>query len=121
MKKIQDPNFKGNFVKFDTGIAIQPPAGWYTVTFARSSLSKTGWKLVFNGIIDNSYRGSIMVILERTDGAEELPLPFCAVQLVPFRWNDIDWVHVDSLQDTTRGQGGFGSTNEAKRQKVEEQ
>jgi dUTP pyrophosphatase len=97
---------------YDTGIQVQPEKGYYFDLVGRSSISKTGWILANSiGIIDNSYTGSIIVALIRTDpAAVELQLPCRLVQIIPRQLILMDAIEVDSLEDTERGEKGFGSS-----------
>jgi dUTP pyrophosphatase len=98
---------------YDTGIKVQPPEGYYTEILPRSSLSKTGYCLSNSvGTIDSDYRGRLLIALTRIDdGFPELTLPFTRCQLVLRRHEDYTLRGVDTLADTIRGSGGFGSTD----------
>ena len=98
---------------YDTGIAVAPPEGYYFEVYGRSSISKSGYMLANNvGIIDSTYRGSIRVALVKVNPlASELELPCRLVQMIPRQFVHLDPVEVDSLDDTVRGEGGFGSSN----------
>ena len=98
---------------YDTGIAVQPPDGYYFEVHGRSSIAKSGYMLANNvGIIDNSYRGTIKVALLKVNAnAPELTLPCRIVQIIPRRLVHLHPEECASLDDTTRGTGGFGSTN----------
>jgi dUTP pyrophosphatase len=70
-------------IMFDTGIAVCPPDGYYTEVVPRSSLSKTGYMLANSvGIIDQSYRGSIKVVLTGDETLHYLQPPFKGFQLI---------------------------------------
>jgi len=99
-------------VFYDTGIAVQPPPGYYFEVFGRSSISKSGWMLANNvGIIDSSYRGSIRVALVKVVAdAPDIVLPCKLVQMIPRQFVHLDPIEVDQLSDTIRGEGGFGSS-----------
>lgn len=97
---------------FDTGIKVQPDFGWYFDVVARSSLTKTGY-MVANavGVIDRTYTGSILVPLIKVDpAAAPLTLPATVVQMIPRPIVHAEVIEVDTLDDTERGAGGFGST-----------
>ena len=100
-------------VKVHTGIALELPAGYYCQIENRSSMGKNGWD-VHGGIIDNAYRGEIMVILTQHRPGEILPLePGSKIaQLIVRREEDSGWTlqETDTLSGTERGHGGFGST-----------
>lgn len=99
-------------IMFDTGIAVCPPDGYYTEVVPRSSLSKTGFMLANSvGIIDASYRGSIKVVLTGDDSLHSLQLPFKGFQLILRKLEEVEAIEVDDLDETTRGTGGFGSTD----------
>ena len=99
---------------YDTGIAVQPPDGYYFEVYGRSSIARTGYMLANNvGIIDSSYRGTIRVALVKVNpNAPDLTLPCRLVQLVPRAFIHLVPQQADSLDDTPRGDGGFGSTNQ---------
>jgi len=97
---------------YDTGIAIDPPSGFYFDLVGRSSISKTGWMLANNiGIIDASYRGSIRVALVRVHPeAQEICLPTRLVQLIPRKLELFNLVETYDMSRTSREEGCFGST-----------
>ena len=97
---------------YDTGISVEPPPGFYFDIVGRSSISKTGWMLANNiGIIDASYRGSIIVALVKIDvSAKDLSLPLRIVQMIPRQLIHMNHEEVSDLTSTTRGSGGFGSS-----------
>ena len=84
------------------------PIGYYL--YARSSISKTGFRLANSvGIIDSGYRGNIMAYFDviKNDKVEvyQRLVQICAPDLKAFKVE-----LVDSLDETERGEGGFGST-----------
>jgi len=99
---------------FDTGIAVKPPKGYYTEILPRSSLSKTGYMLSNSvGIIDPDYRGSLLIALTKIDDSlPDIQLPFIKCQLVLRKMETFSLVQVKSLNETDRGDGGFGSTDD---------
>jgi dUTP pyrophosphatase len=100
---------------FDTGIKVQPAFGWYFDVVARSSLSKTGYMMANSvGVIDRTYTGTIIIALMRVDrDAPELELPARIAQMIPRPIVHAQIVEVDSLDESERGAGGFGSTGQA--------
>ena len=79
----------------------------------RSSISKTGLILLNSiGVIDKGYRGELMAFLwNSTDAPVTVKKGDRLVQIVAPDMGAIDEVVVvDSLDSTTRGEGGFGST-----------
>ena len=104
----------GNVSYYDTGIKVQPSNGYYFEVVGRSSISKTGWMMANNiGIIDASYRGSIIIALVRVNpDADEITLPMRIAQMIPRKLIHMCNHEVDEseLDDTTRGDSGFGSS-----------
>ena len=103
-----------NTFMYDTGICIQPTRGFYTELIPRSSIIKSGHMLSNNvGILDASFSGSIKIVMTKTDPeAKDLELPFTLCQLIPRRLYAWNAERVETLSDTTRGGGEFGSTDE---------
>jgi len=98
---------------FETGIAVQPPYGYYTEILPRSSASKTGYVLANSvGVIDPTYRGTLKIAVVKVDDSlPDLVPPFTKHQLVLRKANIFDMVETKSLTETERGSGGFGSTD----------
>tara|TARA_Y100000389_G_scaffold201059_1_gene242863 strand:- start:10490 stop:11230 length:741 start_codon:yes stop_codon:yes gene_type:complete len=103
-------------VLYGTGIKVIPPSGYYFEIVPRSSISKTGYILSNNiGIIDQSYRGELLVALTKINPeAPDIELPCRIAQLIPREYIHLIPIVVstDSFSDTTRGSGGFGSSGE---------
>ncbi len=94
-----------------TGLAVAIPAGFYGRVAPRSGLATTQGLDVLAGLIDADYRGEIGCLLLNT-GAEtiELAKKSKICQLIIEKIVTPDAIWVDSLSDTGRGSGGFGST-----------
>lgn len=107
-KKISD-----RITLFETGIAISPPNGYYLEILPRSSLSKTGYMLANSvGIIDPDYTATLKVALIKVDtDMKDIELPFTRCQLILRKAENANIELVESLVDTKRGDGGFGSTD----------
>ncbi len=95
------------------GIAIALPAGHEAQVRPRSGLALKSGVTVLNspGTIDADYRGEIKVILINL-GAEDYVVERGSriAQLVIAPVSRIEWKGVESLEETTRAAGGFGST-----------
>lgn len=104
---------KGDVTFYDTGLVIEPSVGYYSLLYPRSSISKTGYMLANSvGVIDPGYRSNFIVALRKVDkDAPDLELPCRIAQMVPQRCHFPDLVVVDHVDETTRGEGGFGSSN----------
>lgn len=96
-----------------TGLFIELPEGYEAQIRARSGLAiKHGISLV-NGIgtIDSDYRGEIKVILINL-GSDEFIINSGdrIAQMVIIKHERVDFELVEDLNETERGQGGFGHT-----------
>ncbi len=113
IKKVKDINSKTSL--YDTGIKIQLDFGYYSEIVPRSSIIKSGYILSNNiGIIDNSYRGNLMIALTKiADDAIEIEFPFKCCQLIFKKqiYINLEEVRDRSLDETKRNDGGFGSTD----------
>lgn len=102
--------FPGSRYKFDTGVHVAIPEGYVGLVETKSGLnSKQG--LVCTGVIDSGYTGSIAVILHNQgrDVAHIEPGQKIGQLLIqPIVHPKL--VLVDELEETERGNGGFGST-----------
>ncbi len=107
---------RDNIYFFDTGISVEPPAGYYTELYPRSSIYKHDFIMTNSiGIIDNGYRGILylpMRYLGNGDGkAEAESLIGTRVgQLVLKRLEAFEIDIVEDLSESERGEGGFGSS-----------
>lgn len=97
-----------------TGIAISLPDGYAGFVQPRSGLAiKQGLTLLNTpGLIDSRYRGEIKVIIINLDPEHTVSLKRGAkiAQLVVQQVAHVELVPVDDLDETTRGERGFGST-----------
>ena len=97
-----------------TGIAIALPEGYAGFVQPRSGLALRHGVTCLNtpGLIDSGYRGELKVLLVNTDPSE----PFVVTrgeriaQLVVQAVERVAFVEVDDLDETHRGEQGFGST-----------
>jgi len=96
-----------------TGLFIELPVGFEAQIRPRSGLAyKKGVGVVNSpGTIDADYRGEIKVILINMSN-EDLIIPDGEriAQMVIAKHERAEWEEVDSLSETERGTGGFGST-----------
>lgn len=98
---------------FKTGITVQIPLGCYGRIAPRSGLAYKHQINVHAGVIDQDYRGEIMVMLfNHSDKDIELIEGERIAQLILEKYADNinDVVEVEKLDNTKRGTGGFGST-----------
>jgi dUTP pyrophosphatase len=103
----------GERLRVPTGLVLEIPPGWEGQVRPRSGLAlRHGIGLVnAPGTIDSDYRGEVAVILINLGEA-----PFTlrrgdrVAQLVISRVEAVEWEETDRLEDSGRGDGGFGST-----------
>ena len=94
------------------GISCEPMDGKAYYLFPRSSISKTPLRMSNSiGLIDGGYRGEIMASCDNIkDFNFKIEKGQRLFQLVAVDSSPISYKVVDELSETTRGQGGFGST-----------
>ena len=96
-----------------TGLFIELPVGVEAQVRPRSGLAAKKGITVLNapGTIDADYRGEIGVILVNLSNEEFIIENGERIaQLVIAKHERADWVAVEELSETSRGEGGFGST-----------
>jgi len=96
-----------------TGLFIELPDGFEAQIRPRSGLAiRRGISLVNTpGTIDSDYRGEIKCILiNLSDEIQTIEHGERIAQMVVTRYERIQWEAVETLNDSTRGDGGFGST-----------
>lgn len=97
-----------------TGTAIALPDGYVAFVVPRSGLATRHGITIVNspGTVDAGYRGELLVTLLNTDARE--PYTITAgdriAQLIVMPVSRAQFVAVESLTDSERGTGGFGST-----------
>jgi dUTP pyrophosphatase len=102
-----------NITLYDTGLKLSIENGFYAEVVPRSSLSKTGYMMANSiGVIDRSYRGNIYIALIKVDpSAPDIELPFRCCQIILRKQIHMEIIEVvENLDETTRGEGGFGSS-----------
>lgn len=96
-----------------TGVCVQIPVGYVGLLFPRSSISKTPLRMANSvGVIDSGFTGEIKVPLYNTSDVEikDIEQYDKIAQLVIVPCMSFELEAVDELEDTERGEGGFGST-----------
>lgn len=97
-----------------TGVAVAIPEGWVGLVHPRSGLAAKHGVTTLNspGTIDAGYRGQVHVILVNTDRTE--PVSFRRgdriAQIVFQEVAQAVFTPVDTLPESVRGAGGFGSS-----------
>lgn len=104
----------GKNTKIGTGIAIEIPDGYFGAIFARSGLATKSALRPANcvGVIDSDYRGELIVALHNDSNkiTRQVQHGERIAQLVLIPYVTAELIEVNNLEDTDRGDGGFGST-----------
>ena len=96
-----------------TGIAMEIPVGYAGLIYARSGIATKRGLAPANkvGVIDCDYRGEIMVALHNhSEKVQTIENGERIAQLVIAPYITADFLVSDELDETVRGDGGFGST-----------
>ena len=97
-----------------TGIRVAVPLGYELQIRPRSGLAINKGLTVLNtpGTVDSTYRGEVKVIIFNTSPKEsvEIKKGERIAQAVLKKVEPIEWEECEGLDETTRNEGGFGST-----------
>ena len=97
-------------IKLPTGWAFQPPEGYMLQILQRSGLASKGL-IPLGGILDEDYMGEVIVImLNTTDKYLSINNGDRIAQMAIRPYYQGEFEEVDELDETERGDGGFGST-----------
>ena len=103
----------GQTVMIPTGLALELPEGWAGLVYARSGLAGKRGLAPANkvGVIDADYRGEVLVALHNHGTQPQSVEPGERIaQLVLAKAPQAAFTAAESLSNTDRGSGGFGST-----------
>lgn len=102
-------------VKIGTGLAMDIPVGWFGGVFARSGIASNRGLRPANcvPVIDCDYRGEWLIPLHNdSNETKTVQAGERIAQLILLPYQDIDFIEVEELAKTDRGDGGFGHTGE---------
>ena len=100
-------------VTYGLGIAVEIPDGMVGLVFPRSSIRNTELTLSNSvGVIDAGYRGELQATFNKLNGFESVAYKVGdrVAQIVIVPHPIVQFVEVDELSESKRGEGGFGST-----------
>lgn len=103
----------GDRALVSAGFSLAIPDGYAGLVLPRSGLAIRSGVTVLNapGLIDAGYRGEVKVaLINHSDVDFEVAIGDRIAQLVIVAVSQPEYVEVDTLTDTSRGEGGFGST-----------
>jgi dUTP pyrophosphatase len=113
-------------ITYGMGIALEIPEGFVGLIFPRSSVRKTGLDLSNSvGVIDSGYRGELQATFNKVFGGDrfydetkntqdtsndfyKIGDRIAQIMIIPYP--PIEFMEVDELSNSERGEGGFGST-----------
>jgi dUTP pyrophosphatase len=97
-------------IKYNFGIAIEIPFGYVGLIFPRSSCYKQR-QILSNcvGVIDSGYRGELSAVMIGTS-PQKYKVGNRAAQILILPYPQIEFELTDSLSDSERGLGGYGSS-----------
>ena len=101
---------------YGTGLAVEIPKGYVGLVYPRSSNRKTDAYMTNHvGVIDSGYRGETMATFkQRDDSRNAIQPPYVTgdriAQLIVMPYPQVEFVEVEELSETERGEDGHGST-----------
>lgn len=100
-------------ITYGLGIALEIPEGFVGLVFPRSSIRNTELTLSNSvGVVDSGYRGELQATFNKLNGLDSISYNVgdrvCQIVIIPYP--QIEFVEVEDLSNTERGEGGFGST-----------
>jgi dUTP pyrophosphatase len=96
-----------------TGLFIELPQGFEAQIRPRSGLAAKRGLTMLNspGTIDSDYRGEIKcIVVNLSNQAQTIEPGERIAQMVIAKFERVDWIAVETLEESGRGAGGFGST-----------
>lgn len=102
-------------ITYGIGLALEIPYGFVGLIFPRSSVRKT--RLMLSncvGVIDSGYRGELQATFNKVNHNSQSENDYkvgdriAQIMIIPHP--TIQFMEVDELSDSERGEGGFGST-----------
>ena len=103
----------GETVKIGTGLAFELPEGFFAGIFARSGLATKQGLRPANcvGVVDCDYRGEVIVAIHNDSNRDAVIAPGDRIaQMILLPYQSMEFIEVNDLSETDRGDGGFGSS-----------
>lgn len=103
-------------ISYGTGLAFEIPEGHVGLLFPRSSICQYDLALTnCVGVIDSGYRGEVSFKFKHTQLTEFKKLTEYEIgerigQIIIMPFPTVEIIEVDKLSETSRGEGGYGST-----------
>lgn len=98
------------FIEYGTGLSFEIPENYVMLIFPRSSVTNKDLMLKNSvGMLDSDYRGELILRFNKFGGLN-YEIGERIGQIIIFPYPNIEFKEVDKLSETSRGNGGFGST-----------
>ena len=98
------------YVEYKTGLTLEVPKGHVCLIFPRSSISKKDLMLCNSvGVLDSGYRGELILRFNKF-GEEIYEVGERVGQIMILPYPSVEIKEVEELEESSRGDGGFGST-----------
>jgi len=104
---------KGEFgyIEYGTNLAFEIPDGYYMDIRPRSSISNTGMILANSPCtLDSGYRGELKLRFKWIKDTKQYEVGERIAQVIILPYPKVEFVLVEDLSTTDRGEGGFGSS-----------
>jgi len=94
-----------------TGIAVAIPEGYVGLVWGKSGIASRNGVTTLAGVIDSGYRGEVGIVLANL-GEEPFRIErgMKVAQFLIQKVESVEFIEAEELDQTTRGEGGFGST-----------
>lgn len=98
------------YLEYKTGLSFEIPKGYFMLVFPRSSISdKDLLQCNSVGVVDSGYRGELKVRYKKFgEHIYEIGERIAQIMILPYP--QINFQEVEELENSERGDGGFGST-----------
>jgi dUTP pyrophosphatase len=101
----------GERVQVKTGLKMEIPAGYAGFVWDKSGLSQKSGLKTLGGVIDSGYRGEVLVgMINLSTETYIFEKGHKIAQMCIQKIEQVEVVEVESLSESVRGEGGFGST-----------
>lgn len=101
----------GQIGKIKSGISVEIPEGYVGLYWDKSGLSNNYGIKVVGGVVDSGYRGElVMGVINLGSEPYTFEKGHKVLQMLVQRVEKVEIQETESLSDTSRGTGGFGST-----------
>lgn len=103
-------SYNTNFIEYGTGLSFEIPEGYVCLIFPRSSISNKFLSQCNSvGVLDSGYRGELKIRFYK-HGKEEYEIGDKIGQIMILPFPKIEFEQTENLNESERGENGFGST-----------